>query len=242
MRVIPAVDLFHACVVRLTRGDYNAVKVYSEDPCEVIKGFVEQGAQWLHLVDLESARDSDGWPSALLCKLLYSCRLRALRVQVGGGIRTLEQVRAYARDGASRVVIGTQALRDPDFVAMACEICTVVVAVDARNGNVAIEGWSVQTEVSAMDLAQRCVDLGAEAVLYTDIARDGTGEGPSVAATVALAQAVPGAEVIASGGIGSLDDLRALAQHPEIASVVVGRALYEKTFTLREALAVGTAR
>ncbi len=236
MRVIPAMDLLGGRVVRLKRGRYDDVTVYSDDPAAVLADFVAQGARHLHVVDLDGARDGRATQSALVGALLDRFGA-AVRVQVGGGIRTLDQVRAYAAAGAARVVVGTRAARDPDFVTLARTVCGVVVAVDARDGMVAAEGWTVQTEVSAVDLARACAARGAEAVLYTDIARDGTGEGPSVDATAWLAEAVPGVEVIASGGIGTLEHLRALAARPGIASAVVGRALYERAFTVREALA-----
>lgn len=248
MRVIPAMDLLGGRVVRLKRGRYDDVTVYSHNPAAVVADFVVQGARYLHVVDLDGARDGRATQATLVGDLLARFA-GVLRVQVGGGIRTLEQVRAYAHAGAARVVIGTRAAQDPDFVTQARSVCGVVVAVDARDGKVAAEGWTVQTDVSAVDLARACVERGAEAVLYTDIARDGTGEGPAVEATAALAVAlaftraegVPGVEVIASGGIGTLEHLRALASRPEITSAVVGRALYERTFTVREALSVAGA-
>jgi phosphoribosylformimino-5-aminoimidazole carboxamide ribotide isomerase len=165
-----------------------------------------------------------------------------VKVQVGGGIRTIEQARDYAAAGASRVVLGTRVAQDPSFVREVSNVIDVVAAIDAKDGRVAVEGWTVVTDTLARDLAKACVSHGAQAVLYTDIARDGTGEGPSVEATAALARELAGVEVIASGGIGSLDHLRALAARPEVASVVVGRALYERAFTVAEAIAAGEGR
>ncbi len=238
MRVIPAMDLLGGRVVRLHRGDYARATVYHDDPLAVIAGFVDAGAAWLHVVDLDGARDGAATQRALVARVLTAYGDR-VRVQVGGGVRTLDQVRAYGDAGAARVVIGTRALEDPAFVEAAAKVCEVVAAVDARDGKVATHGWTVTTDVSAVDLARELSRRGARAVLYTDIARDGTGEGPNVEATAALARAVPGVEVIASGGVGSRAHVEALAARPEIAACVVGRALYEGSLTVREALAAG---
>lgn len=240
MRVIPAMDLLGGRVVRLHRGDYDKATVYADDPLPVVARFVEAGAAWLHMVDLDGARDGVATQRGLVERVLAACGA-ALRVQVGGGIRTLDQVRAYADAGAARVVLGTAAVEDPSFVEAAARLCDVVVALDARDGRVATRGWTVTTDALAVDLARSLVARGASAVLYTDIARDGTGEGPSVEATAALARCVPGVEVIASGGIGSAEHIRALAARPEIASCVVGRALYEGGVSAREALAAGVS-
>lgn len=241
MIVIPAMDLLGGRVVRLHKGDYEKVTVYGHDPAAVVAGYLDAGATWVHLVDLDGARDGRATQGPLVGSLL--ARFGAsLRLQVGGGIRTIEQVRAYRDAGASRVVIGTRAAEDPGFVREAAAVLDVTVAVDARDGKVATRGWTETTALDATTLAADCVALGACAVLYTDIARDGTGEGPNVAATERLARSVPGALVIASGGIGSLDHLRALAATGAIGAAVVGRALYEGAFTAREALAIGGGR
>ena len=240
MKVIPAMDLLGGRVVRLHRGDYDKATVYHHDPVSVVAGFVEAGATWAHVVDLDGARDGAATQRDLVAKIL-SAHGASLRVQVGGGIRTLDQVRAYVDAGATRVVIGTRAVEDPSFVEAAAKLCDVVVAVDARDGMVATHGWKVTTAQRATDLARALADRGAKAVLYTDIARDGTGEGPNVEATAALAREVAGVEVIASGGIGSIAHIAALAARKEIRACVVGRALYEGAVTVRDALAAGGA-
>lgn len=238
MRVIPAMDLLGGRVVRLHRGDYAKVTVYDDDPLAAVDRLVAAGAEWLHVVDLDGARDGAATQAALVERVLARHAGR-VRVQVGGGVRTLAQVEAYAAAGAARVVVGTRAAEDPDFVAAAARIVPVVAAVDARDGVVATHGWTATADVTAVALATALVARGASAVLYTDIARDGTGEGPNVEATAALARALPGAEVIASGGIGTLGHLRALAARAEIASCVVGRALYDGAFTVQAALEAG---
>ena len=238
MLVIPAMDLLGGRVVRLQRGDYAKVTVYAHDPAAVVASFADAGAAWVHVVDLDGARDGVATQAPVIEALLRRFR-DVLQVQVGGGIRTLEQVRAYVDAGASRVVIGTRAVEDPDFVRAASEIVDVTVAVDARDGRVATRGWLETTEIDAVELAIDLVGRGARAVLYTDIARDGTGEGANVAQTAKLAAAVPDALVIASGGIGSLGDIRALAAAEVIGAAVVGRALYERAFSVREAIEAG---
>lgn len=234
--VIPAMDLLGGRVVRLHRGDYEQVTVFHDDPLSVFETFVAQGATRAHLVDLDGARDGAASQGPLIARVLARFGER-LALQVGGGVRTVAQARAYADAGARRVVVGTAAVEDPGFITALAAFTEVVVALDARDGLVATRGWTHTTTLSALALAKTCVDAGARALLYTDIARDGTGDGPNLDATEALARAVPGTEVIASGGIGSLAHLRALALRPVITSVVVGRALYEGRFTVAEALA-----
>ncbi len=231
-------DLLGAKVVRLHKGDYAKATVYRDDPVTVVGEFVSAGAAWVHIVDLDGARDGVATQHPLVASIL-AAHGRSVRVQVGGGIRTLDQVRAYTDAGAARVIVGTRAVEDPAFVEAAARITDVVVALDARDGFVATHGWTVTTEQRATDLARALADRGAKAVLYTDIARDGTGDGPNVDATAALARAVPGIEVIASGGIGARRHIEALAAHREIASCVVGRALYDGSLTAAEALAAG---
>ncbi len=236
MEVIPAMDLLGGRVVRLHQGDYTQVTVYADDPVAMVASFVEAGATRVHLVDLDGARDGTATQGPLLAKLLARFG-SALRVQVGGGVRSLDQARAYRDAGAHRIVLGTRAIEDPDFVSQCAEIVPVVVALDARDGRVATRGWTTLTDLLATDLARDLTARGASAVLYTDIARDGTGSGPNVEATARLAEAIPGIEVIASGGIGSLDHLRALASQSTITAAVVGRALYARDFTLVQAFA-----
>jgi phosphoribosylformimino-5-aminoimidazole carboxamide ribotide isomerase len=233
MKVYPAMDLLDGRVVRLHKGDYDAVTVYSDDPIGTVRGFVDAGAERVHIVDLDGARAAKPAQADLVREVIVKT---GARVQTGGGIRSMEQIEAYVASGVERVVLGTAAVKDPAFVAAACARFAIVVAVDARDGWVATEGWTEGSTVRATELAERARELGACAVLYTDIARDGTGAGPNVEATAALARAVPGLEVIASGGIGTLAHLRALAARPEIAACVVGRALYDGTLSVRDAL------
>jgi phosphoribosylformimino-5-aminoimidazole carboxamide ribotide isomerase len=231
MKVLPAIDLLGGRAVRLRRGDYDQVTVFDERPVERARGW-RGVAEALHLVDLEGARA--GRPVAVdVARSVIEAF--GPGVEVGGGVRSREAFEAYLALGADRVVLGSAAVSDPALVhALAREHPGVVVlAVDARDGLVAIEGWTRSARVTAMDLAREFADAPLAAVLYTDVLRDGTGEGPNVEATARLAAAahVP---VIASGGVGTLDHLRALAARG-IDACVVGRALYEGAFTLEEA-------
>jgi phosphoribosylformimino-5-aminoimidazole carboxamide ribotide isomerase len=231
--VIPAIDLLGGKAVRLHQGRYDAVTVYDEDPPARARAW--QGkVPWLHVVDLEGARE--GRP-------VQRENVRAVvdafgpGVEVGGGVRTRESFEAYLALGATRVVLGSAAVKDSELVrALATEHPgVVIVAVDARDGFVAVDGWTQPTRVRAVDLVLSFADTPLAGILYTDVARDGTRAGPNLEATAELA-ARTAAAVIASGGVGSLDDLRRLASRG-IAACIVGRALYDGTFTLDEALA-----
>ncbi|MDP9035220.1 MAG: 1-(5-phosphoribosyl)-5-[(5-phosphoribosylamino)methylideneamino]imidazole-4-carboxamide isomerase [Myxococcota bacterium] len=232
MIVVPAIDLFEGRVVRLHQGRYDAVTVYADDPpaqARAWRGMVP----WLHVVDLEGARA--GRP---IQKGVVSAIVEAFGpgVQVGGGIRTRESFEAYLALGASRLVLGSAAIRDEALVrALAIENPgRVILAVDAKEGLVAVDGWTQSTRIRAVDLARQFADAPLGGVLYTDVARDGTGGGPNIDATAELV-ACTALPVIASGGVGSLADLRALAARG-IAACIVGRALYDGTFTLHEAI------
>jgi phosphoribosylformimino-5-aminoimidazole carboxamide ribotide isomerase len=230
--VIPAIDLLDGKAVRLHQGRYDAVTVYDDDPPARARGWRGM-VPWLHVVDLEGARE--GRP-------VQRERVRAVvdafgpGVEVGGGVRTRESFDAYLALGATRVVLGSAAVKDAALVrSLALEHPgVVVVAVDARDGFVAVDGWTQPTRVRAVDLVRSFADAPLGGVLYTDVARDGTRAGPNLEATAELAAETP-VPVIASGGVGSLDDLRTLAARG-IAACIVGRALYDGTFTLAQAL------
>jgi phosphoribosylformimino-5-aminoimidazole carboxamide ribotide isomerase len=233
MELIPAIDLLQGRVVRLQKGRYDEVTVYSEDPGGQARLFYRQGARRLHVIDLDGARLGEPRNLEAIGEIL---RAAPLSVQVGGGIRTREAARRWFEAGVERVVLGTSAVKDPELVA---ELCAsrpggVIVAVDARKGEVAVEGWLEDSGCSDLELSVQADRWGAAAILYTAIERDGTSEGPDVEATRRLQQAVR-ATVIASGGIGSLGHIRALVA-AGIRSAVCGRALYSGAFTLREAV------
>jgi phosphoribosylformimino-5-aminoimidazole carboxamide ribotide isomerase len=230
--VIPAIDVLGGKGVRLHQGRYDAVTVYEEHPpqrARAWRGLVP----FLHVVDLEGAREGRPVQRDTVTAIAEAF---GPGLQVGGGVRTRETFEGYLALGAARVVLGSAAIKDAALVrALATEHPgVVVVAVDARDGFVAVDGWTSATRVSATDLVRSLADLPLAGVLYTDVARDGTRAGPNVEATVALS-AHTTAPVIASGGVGSLDDLRALAARG-VQACIVGRALYDGTFTLEQAL------
>jgi phosphoribosylformimino-5-aminoimidazole carboxamide ribotide isomerase len=234
MELIPAIDLLGGKVVRLTRGRYDQVTVYSERPVEQARVFYDTGARRLHVVDLDGARAGQPQNLAVIEAIL---RAVPVRIQVGGGIRDREVARRWFEAGAERVVLGTAAVKQPEFVQQLCAEHPggVVVAVDERDGQVAVEGWVETSGVDAQTLAQRVDGWGVAAVLHTVIARDGTREGPDVDATLAL-QSVIQATVIASGGIGELAHIRELAARG-VRAAVCGRALLSGAFSLPDAFA-----
>ena len=236
MHLLPAIDLRHGRVVRLSQGEADRETVYGDDPLAVADGFAAEGAQWLHLVDLDRAF-GEGDNAALLGEVIAGVRGR-VRVQAGGGFRTLEAIEQVLGLGAARVVIGTAAVRTPDLVSAAVRRAgadRLAVGIDARAGIVAIRGWREETGDRADDVARRVIDQGIRTLVYTDVARDGMLAGPDLAGAAAL-QAL-GAAVIVSGGVASLDDLRQV-RDAGLAGAIVGRAIYEGRFTVREGVGV----
>jgi phosphoribosylformimino-5-aminoimidazole carboxamide ribotide isomerase len=236
MLVIPAIDLLGGKVVRLVEGRRDRSTVFSERPGEVARGFVAAGAKRIHVVDLDGAFSGTPENRRAVAEIL-GC---GAPVQLGGGVRDAETCERLLVDGVDSVVIGTVAVKEPDLVRQLCRRFPgrIIVAVDARDGKVAIAGWAEATQVDALDLAAEMVERGAAAILYTDIARDGTGVGPNVETSAKLQRVLHPTPVIASGGIGSAAHLRALAL-AGLQRCVVGRALYEGRLTLAEALEAG---
>ena len=237
MILFPAIDLKGGRCVRLVRGDMASATVFNDDPVAQAKAFEAQGFSWLHLVDLDGAVEGRAVNADAVQKILFSM---ALPVQLGGGIRDRAAIERWLEAGVRRVILGTIAVKDPALVREMAKSHAgrIAVGIDARQGQVAVEGWSAATNVSAVDLARRFEDAGVAAIIYTDIARDGTGTGLNLEETATLASAVK-IPVIASGGIGSLDDLRALKAlaHPNIAGAIAGRALYDGRLDAAAALA-----
>lgn len=234
MELIPAIDLLDGKVVRLHQGRYDEVTVYDDDPVAMAMRFEAEGATRLHVVDLEGARSGEPAHVAVIQEIL---RATALQVQVGGGVRNASVASRWLDAGAARVVLGTVLIKAPEVARAICSRHpgAVVVALDARDGKIAVEGWREQSEQDATELAKQVDGWGIGAILFTNIDRDGTRGGPDVEATAALQSQVE-TTVIASGGIGSLEHLRALAREGVRASVC-GRALYSGAFTLSEAFA-----
>lgn len=237
MKVLPAIDLLGGRAVRLEQGRRDRATVFHERPVELVAELARGGADRLHVVDLDGAF---GEPPqrALIAELVARS---PIPVEVGGGIRDRAAIDAVLGLGAAFVVLGTAAVREPALVEEACRTHPgrVIVAVDARDGVVAVDGWTESGGVTATELGRRAAGWGAAALLYTDVARDGLRAGPNVDATAALQRAV-GCEVIASGGVGSLDDLVRL-RDAGIAAVIVGRALYDRRFSVTDAVQVAHA-
>jgi len=233
----PAIDLKDGQCVRLLRGDMAAATVFNDDPAAQAAAFEAAGCQWVHLVDLNGAFAGRAVNAAAVEAVL--ARVRA-PCQLGGGIRDLAAIEGWLSKGLARVILGTVAVRDPALVRGAARAFPgrVAVGIDARGGRVAVQGWAETTDLTALDLARRFEDAGVAAIIYTDIDRDGAMQGPNVAATAALANAVR-IPVIASGGVSSLDDLRALKDcGAPLDGVISGRALYDGRIDVAEAVRV----
>jgi phosphoribosylformimino-5-aminoimidazole carboxamide ribotide isomerase len=236
VKILPAIDLLGGEAVRLREGDRDRATVYSKDPLELLARWAAGGAERVHVVDLDGAFAGEARQRDLVARLLAAA---PVPVQVGGGLRDRETIEACLAAGATAAVVGTAAVERPEEIAALCRERPgrIVVAVDAHAGQVKTRGWRQGSELRAVELAERAADWGAAAVLYTDVAVDGTERGPDVARTAELVAAVGDRlEVIASGGVGTLEHIRALAG-TGAAWAIVGRALYEERFTLEEAIA-----
>ena len=235
MELIPAIDLLDGKVVRLHQGRYDEVTVYDDDPVAAAKRFEQHGAKRLHVVDLEGARTGKPAHVPFVEGIL---RETSLQVQIGGGVRNEDVATRWFEAGAARVVLGTVVIKAPDEARAICARYpdAVIVALDGRDGKVAVEGWQEQSAQEIVELAAEVDRWNIAGILYTNIRRDGTREGPDVEGTAGL-QGHVGVTVIASGGIGALDHLRALSA-AGVRAAVCGRALYSGAFTLSEAFAV----
>ena len=234
MEVIPAIDLIDGRCVRLYQGDYSRETVYSDDPVEVALRWERLGARRIHVVDLDGARAGSPQNLDVISRIADAVRLP---VQMGGGVRTIDSIREVIDSGVDRVMLGTVAVRDPAIVTSACEQFgaeTILVAIDSRDGNVAVSGWTDGSETSATDLLRLMMDAGVRTFLCTDISRDGTLAGPDYDLMRSLV-AIAGNGVIAAGGIASIDHLRDLA-YIGVGGAVIGRALYTGDIDLAEAV------
>ena len=238
MILFPAIDLKDGACVRLEQGDMARATVFNRDPAWQAHEFESQGFRHLHVVDLDGAFAGKPMNAAAVERIVQSI---SIPLQLGGGIRDTATVDGWIAKGVTRVIIGTAAVRDPPFVKQAARDFPgrVAVGLDARDGKVAVDGWARTSELSALDLAKRFQDAGVAAIIYTDIARDGMLKGLNLDATLALAEAVS-IPVIASGGLASLDDIKALLQPRarKLAGAVAGRALYDGRLDPAQALAL----
>jgi phosphoribosylformimino-5-aminoimidazole carboxamide ribotide isomerase len=238
MILYPAIDLKQGEVVRLRQGDMAQATVYGSDPAATAKGFEETGFDWIHVVDLDGAFAGQTI-NLQAVEAVLDCV--TIPVQLGGGIRDMAGVEGWLKRGISRVILGTAAVRDPDFVKRAAKEFPgkVAVGVDARGGKVAVEGWAEVSELTSLDLARRFEDAGITAIIYTDIGRDGLLKGLDFEGTRALAKAVS-IPVIASGGLADIEDVKTLlkSENRVIAGAITGRALYDGRLDSKEALAL----
>lgn len=237
LTLYPAIDIRGGQAVRLTQGDYERETVYESDPVDAARSWVDAGAKWLHVVDLDGARSAQPQNLAHITRIARDCHVP---VQCGGGLRNPPAIEAALATGVRRVILGTGALRDADFLRQALAIYEerIVVSVDARDGMVAAEGWTEASDRTTGAMLNDLDQLGVQTIVYTNIANDGMLTGIDTAETAEIC-ASTSARVIASGGIGSLDDLKRLAaiDADNLDGVIVGKALYERRFSLADALA-----
>ena len=237
MELFPAIDLIGGKAVRLVKGDYAQMTVYSDSPADVAASFEKSGAKFLHLVDLEGARDGSQTNLPTIREIIEKT---GLFVEVGGGIRTLETVERYIGVGADRVIIGTAAVTDPEFLeaAVAKHGERIAVGVDIKDGYVAIKGWTEKSELSCFDFCQRLAELGVKTIICTDISKDGLLAGTNLELYRELSARF-NMDITASGGVSSLDDVRKLAEM-NMYGAILGKALYTGNIKLEEALAVAS--
>ncbi len=238
IQIYPAIDMRGGKCVRLYKGDYAQETVYADSPFEMAKTFSDAGATFVHMVDLDGAKDGERVHAADVIRVAKEL---PVKVQIGGGIRTEEDVRFYLENGVDRVIIGSLAIRERELVASFIEKFgaeRIVIGLDAKDGMVATHGWLETSDQKATDVGKYFADRGAKYFIFTDIATDGTLQGPNIAANEQLAAAT-GAEIIVSGGMSSLEDIQAVKRasaQSTIGGVIIGKALYTGRFTLEEAL------
>jgi len=234
--VFPAIDLIDGKCVRLLQGEYSSETQYNDDPISQALSFQDEGASWIHVVDLDAARTGIANNTSVIENIVSRLEIP---IQVGGGIRSLEAARSVFDSGVTRVVIGTAAIDTPSLVEEVTSIGRVAVGIDLRNKKVAIHGWKTETDLSYVHLFERFKEIGVDAYIVTHIERDGTLEGPDIDAYKELVSSTT-KDVIASGGVGSTNDLRELSRLSvdgrTLSGVIIGRAFYEGTFSLSEAI------
>lgn len=234
MDILPAIDLKDGLAVRLTHGLMDTAKIYSNEPWQVAKQFEDMGSKWLHLVDLNGAFAGEPKNLEQIIKIRENCNLK---LELGGGIRDEDTIKRYCDLGVDRVILGSIALKKPEFVKQMSKSYRVVVGIDAIDGYVAVEGWAEKSSMRATDLAKEFASAGVEAIICTDVGRDGTLSGVNVDFTLEIARA-SGIDTIASGGVKDLNDIEQLLATKEVSGVIVGKAYYEGTLELQEAFKI----
>ncbi len=236
MRIYPAIDIKDGNCVRLLRGSFSDVTVYGDDPAQMAKKWESLGGEYIHVVDLDGALKGHGVNADAIKRI---CEAVSVPVQTGGGIRTMSDIEEKLDCGISRVIIGTKAVSDAEFVTEAVRRYgdKIVIGIDAKDGMVAIEGWEKTSEYKAVDFAKKMADIGVKTIIYTDIATDGTLMGPNVAAMAQMVKAA-GIDIIASGGVGSIDHIKSLVP-TGVEGVITGRALYTGNIELPMAIKAG---
>lgn len=238
MIFFPAIDLKDGKCVRLYQGDFDKVTIFNDSPKSQAEKFAQEGAEYLHLVDLNGALEGKSINSDSIKEIIDSLEIP---IQLGGGIRTSENIEHWLNLGIERVILGTIATKDPNFVKQACKEFPnkIVVGIDAKNNKVAVEGWGKESNIEVIELAKMFEDSGVAAIIYTDISKDGTMEGADFEGTKALAESV-NIPVIASGGISSIEDIKKIKELESsgVSGVISGRAIYENAFSVREAVEI----
>lgn len=225
-----AIDLKEGKAVRLSKGLMDSAKIYSNEPWELAKRFSDAGAKWLHIVDLDGAFAGDAVNLKTIEKIVNATNLN---IQIGGGVRNEERIKSYLNSGVSRLILGSVALKNPEFVKEMAKKYRIVVGIDAKDGFVAVEGWAEVSQIRATDLAKLYADAGVEAIIATDISKDGMLCGLNLEFTSSIAQA-SGIDTIASGGVASLADLESASKAKGISGVIIGKAYYEGKIELSD--------
>ncbi|WP_245734165.1 1-(5-phosphoribosyl)-5-[(5-phosphoribosylamino)methylideneamino]imidazole-4-carboxamide isomerase [Sporolactobacillus nakayamae] len=232
--VYPAIDLIDGKCVRLFQGDYDQSTIYGDAPIDVARSFYEQGAEWLHVVDLDGAKAGRPVNQELIARMAAEV---PINIEVGGGIRSIETVETYLNQGVKRVILGSSAISDPEFCKQVLHRYpeSVAIGLDVKNGKVAVRGWLEVSDLSAAALAKQLIQEGAEHFIYTDISRDGALQGANVAAVEQLAEEI-GKPVVVSGGVTTLDEIKQMIHNHRVSGAIIGKALYTKQIELSEVI------
>jgi phosphoribosylformimino-5-aminoimidazole carboxamide ribotide isomerase len=232
--VYPAIDLIDGKCVRLFQGDYDQSTVYADAPVDIARSFYEQGAEWIHVVDLDGAKAGHPVNQELIARIAAEV---PINIEVGGGIRTIETVESYLNQGIKRVILGSSAISDPEFCRLALQRYpdSIAIGLDVKDGKVAVRGWLEVSDMSAAELAKQLIIEGAEHFIYTDISRDGALKGANVSGAEQLADEI-GKPVVVSGGVTTFDEVQKLVNNKRVSGAIIGKALYTKQISLGDVM------